>query len=200
MKINYFEHPIPYFIIDDFFTEEEYHNVWNEIMFLAPKMRTPDQTAAARSESSGFFKRGVGVFIEEFYRKPNDSYIFHAAKRILNDEVIQSLETHHILYAPFKAINSMATMVQMYRNGDYYLSHRDLSLYTVVTLLHKEPKQYNGGEFKFSCSHLPIPLENNQTLIFPSVIDHEVTEVKMLSNKIEDSRFTITNLITISPH
>lgn len=199
MNINLFTSPFPYIIVDNFFTEQEYQKVWNEIMYLAPKMRTPDETAAAKVKKGVFLKQGIGIFLEDIFRDPKDSDTFNISKKVFSDEVINEICSCHVLYAPFRSITTTATLVQMYKNGDYYLPHRDSSLYTIVTLLHKEPKQYNGGDFKFEGSHLPIPLTSNQTLIFPSIFEHEVTEVKLLSSHFEDARFTVTQLAYIAP-
>jgi len=200
MKLNLIKHPFPHIILEDFYDEVEYNDVWNEIMFLIPKMRAPDKTGTAMNNKKGMpLKKGVGVFLETFYQDLEDSNIFNATKKIHRIPILEEIASCDFVYAPYKAVNRTAMLVQIYRNGDSYLPHSDASLYTSVTLIHKEPKQYSGGEFYFSDSDYVCELQNNQTLIFPSVIRHGVSEVKMLSNEPQDARFTITQLMYLTP-
>lgn len=199
MNLKLYKKPFPYVVIDNFFTPEEYHKVWEEMMFLCSKMRPPDETGGAKVRGVPL-KKGVGVFIEGFYQDFNDSNIFTFSKKINQPQYAEKIASSDFFYAPYASINSSAaTLVQMYRNGDHYLPHKDNSLYTAVTLVHKEPKQYNGGDFYFTESNHVVELNNNQTIIFPSMVEHGVSEVKLLSNQFEDARFTISQLMYITP-
>jgi hypothetical protein len=200
MDLHLHKNPFPYIVIDNFFTREEYSEVWEEILFLASKMRPPDETGVAKDRGIPM-KRGMGVFIESFFQDYYDSNIFKYSKKLFRKECIEQISSSDFFYCPYKAINiSNATLVQVYRNGDYYLPHKDNSLYTAVTLIHKEPKEYNGGDFYFPESNHVVELQNNQTIIFPSIVDHGVSEVKLLSNEIQDARFTISQLLYIAPN
>ena len=199
MNLKLYKKPFPYVVIDNFFTPEEYHKVWQEVMFLCPKMRPPDETGGAKVRGVPS-KKGVGVFVESFFRDFEDSNIFIFSKKINHPEYVDKIASSDFFYTPYRSINSStATLVQMYRNGDYYLPHRDNSLYTAVTLIHKEPKQYNGGDLYFAESNHVVELHNNQTIIFPSMVEHGVSEVKLLSDQFEDARFTISQLMYITP-
>lgn len=199
MNIVLVEEPFPHVIVEGFLDEEEYHNVWREFVFLAPKMRTPDQTAAASKDRGIPLKRGHGLFIDTFYQKAEDSDTFKAANKILNRPFMEQIAGLDNLYAPFVLVNRSATLMQIYRNGDAYQPHKDASLYTAVYLMHKEPKQYGGGDFYFDQYDYTVPLRSNDMLIFPSVFSHGVSEVKLLSNNIEDARFTATQLLYLTP-
>jgi hypothetical protein len=199
MNFKFYKNPVPHIVIDQFFTPEEYQKVWNEIMFLSPKMRTPDETGTAKSPR-GFLKKGVGVFLEGFYNNPRDSDIFIYCKKIFDQVNVEKISSSNLFFKPFQFVNvTDSALVQMYKNGDFYQPHKDNSLYTAVTLVHKEPKQYNGGDFYFSESNHVVELYSNQTIIFPSFAEHGVSEVKLLSNEIEDARFTISQLLYLAP-
>jgi Rps23 Pro-64 3,4-dihydroxylase Tpa1-like proline 4-hydroxylase len=200
MDLKLHKKPFPHIVIDNFFTHEEYSEVWKEIMFLSSKMRPPDETGGAKDRGIPM-KKGMGVFIESFFQDYHDSNIFKYSKKLFQKEYVEAICSSDFFYLPYKGINvSTATLVQVYRNGDYYLPHKDNSLYTAVTLIHKEPREYSGGEFYFAESNHVVELHNNQTIIFPSIVDHGVSEVKLLSNEIQDARFTISQLLYIAPN
>jgi predicted 2-oxoglutarate/Fe(II)-dependent dioxygenase YbiX len=64
---------------------------------------------------------------------------------------------------------------------------------TAITVVHKTPKQYLGGEFVFDDYDLSIELENNSMILFPSFINHSVNNISV-NNKL-NGRFSITQFI-----
>ena len=80
----------------------------------------------------------------------------------------------------------------------------------MCTWLYKEPKGFYGGDFilnpketDLSNEMYPtktIELKNNRSVIFPGMILHGVTPVKMnkqfANTKFDVGRFTITNFLT----
>ncbi len=192
--------PFPHIIIDNYLSEEEYINVWNELMFLYPKMVPPEGTGAAKNLETGLMrKRGIGVFLHSVYSQINYSDIGVAISKItrgeLQEEIIRRSENLDLIFKMYRKCNSHTILAQLYMNGDYYKPHEDFSLFTSVTLLHKTPRPFNGGELRFPEFDHVIDLQNNQTVIFPGVVSHEVCEVKSLANHPEDGRFTVSQFI-----
>lgn len=198
MNIKFLNNPFPHAIIDNFFSERELELVWNELIFLVPKMLPPEKTNVATRERGIPKKKGYGLTINSLFTNQDDSDILLASKKVVGQKVIDSFEGISDLYFQlYQHINQGSTLVQIYKNGDYYESHADTAIFTTVTLVHKTPKKYQGGDLLFSDYDYNPKLENNSTIIFPSVIFHEVTEIKMKSSDIEDSRFTISQLLRI---
>jgi len=198
MNIKIFSEPFPHITIQNLLSEREMQIIWNELIFLVPKMLSPEHTNAAKRERGISKKKGYGIMIDSLFNNKDDSDILLLMRKIVGMEVRHESEKSPDIYLQlFKHINKGATLVQIYRNGDYYESHEDTAIFTAVTLIHSTPKKYQGGELYFADYDFAPKLENNSTIIFPSVINHEVTEVKMKTNNLEDSRFTITQLLNI---
>jgi len=198
MKINLIQEPFGHLIVENFFSDEEYHDVWQEMQYISKRMRPPNETHAAMSDGL-YRKRGVGVFLHDFLIDQADSSIFRATRKIFmayHDAVAGDfyLSGMYRYWCNFDTI-----LTQMYVNGDYYKPHWDSPVLTHITLMHKTPKQYTGGDFVFPQFNYIVPLENNQSILFPAFIMHEVTQVKTNSEEIEDGRFTISNFLKYVP-
>ena len=70
-------------------------------------------------------------------------------------------------------------MISYYENNDYYKSHTDLALLTSLTWFFKQPKKFKGGNLTFTDYNVTIEVNANCTVIFPSCIKHEVSELTM---------------------
>jgi Rps23 Pro-64 3,4-dihydroxylase Tpa1-like proline 4-hydroxylase len=95
-------------------------------------------------------------------------------------------------------------------NGDFFRRHSDNGAgevasreITFVYFFHREPKQFAGGELRIYDSrrendsyvptsnyHTIVP-EQNQLVLFPSGLSHEITPVECPSGMFVDSRFTL---------
>jgi len=96
-------------------------------------------------------------------------------------------------------------------DGDFFAWHSDNSgsesvagrEITFVYFFHREPKQFRGGELRIYDSRLEngayVPTRNyraivpeqNQLVIFPSLLAHEITAVECPTRAFADSRFTV---------
>jgi len=208
MKVNLYNDPFPHIIIDDTFTEQQYKAVWNELQFLSPKMKGPEHTHAAKdrkespdgSTEFSFKKRGLGVFLDAFFVNLADSDISRAYDEAFSDpKLFDEISKQCPFFLLLKNINHGSTLVQRYNDGDEYASHKDSCIFTMITLLYKEPKVFSGGDFCFTefDQTYTVPLLNNKSVIFPSAISHKVTKVISESDKIEDCRFTISTFMGI---
>lgn len=212
MNIDFKLRPFPHVFIDKIYDENLYEKIWREINHLQPKMLPPSQTGAASDERGVPKKRGIGVFINDVYNKAVYSDIAVTSAIITSqqfkDQFKETLDNNfdsenslETLY--FKLYNrvdreSSAILLQLYMNGDYYRPHFDSSVFTSITLLHSKEKQYSGGELYFPEYDHTIDLNDNQMILFPSVVLHEVKEVKMQSNNTQDGRYTISILLSVN--
>lgn len=197
MKINVHRKPFNHIIIDDYFSPEEYYLIWNEIMFLVPKMMPPNGTGAATHIQTGIpIKKGIGIFVDRVYTQRSYSDILNITRKLFTQEIVQVTEGLDLYFKQFKNITTDSTLVQLYSNGDYYKAHTDKTIFSAVTVLHRTPKSYTGGELRFPEYDHSVDLTNNQLILFPSLLLHEVCEVKVQSNDAIDGRISISQLIS----
>jgi hypothetical protein len=192
MIVHTLKQPFGHVIVENTFDEREYNNVWNELMFLQPKMRNGHDTGASQNMFGATNKNGFGIFLEDFFKFSNHSDIFLCTRKLISNFMISSVSNFDIYFQLFDRINTDTVLTQCYKNGDYYLPHKDSGLFTIVTLLHNTPKKYSGGEFVFPEYNYEVSLENNHSIIFPSMVLHEVKEVITESKNMQDFRYTIS--------
>ena len=189
--------PVPFLIIDKTYTIEEQIQIYSELDILVDKLQSPDETGSAKDEK-GNLKNNKGAFLDEVYSKREFSNILTNNRKLFNEEVKNKLFECHYAYRLFNNTNSDTTLVSYYDNGGSYFSHTDKSVITMVTWFFKEPKNFVGGEFKFTDYNLNIEVKNNRTVIFFSSYTHEVSEVNIIDKSaITSGRFTLSNFSTI---
>lgn len=202
MKVISYKEPFPHIIIDEFFDKQSYDNVFEEILSLKETMGGPHITGAARSpETNQYIKRGHGIVLDLFYKeKRNDSRILTSLEKLLFcDEVLEiGCKTGFFFTYYYPYLNRDYTVLQSYGDGDYYDAHMDQSIVTSITLVYKEPKEYDGGVLSFPEEKYEIYLKNNQTIIFPSRVPHQVSKVIKSNDNFETNRFTISKLISFN--
>jgi len=67
-----------------------------------------------------------------------------------------------------------------YEDNDYYHSHHDVSAYTYVFWLFKEPKNFLGGDLYFDDVDYKIQVNSNMAVLFPSWVIHSVDKIMMI--------------------
>jgi Rps23 Pro-64 3,4-dihydroxylase Tpa1-like proline 4-hydroxylase len=96
------------------------------------------------------------------------------------------------------------------KHGDYFHWHSDNGApsvasreITFVYFFHREPKRFSGGELRIydsrwendryapTANYRAIVPEQNQLVLFPSALAHEITLVECPSGTFADSRFTV---------
>ena len=75
--------------------------------------------------------------------------------------------------------NSDSTLVSYYEDACYYKPHKDKVVVTSVSWFFKEPRKFVGGEITFTDYDLTFRVTNDLTIIFPSNIKHEVSEISI---------------------
>lgn len=201
MKVELKTVPFMHILIDDFYNEVQYKSVWKELMHLYPNFGSPSKTHAATDEDGRMLKKGTGAFLLHIYSDLNFSSIEKHTKSNLFSEKFKN-ETYQNSNSPNTILlkyyhqldrNKSTILVQHYMNGDYYKPHQDFAcLLTSATIMHSKKKKYKGGEYNFPYYNYSVDIKNNQTIIFPSAIHHEITEIKMNSSDPEDGRFSIS--------
>jgi SM-20-related protein len=106
-------------------------------------------------------------------------------------------------------ISRLETQITASNDGDFFRWHNDNAHeevasreMTFVYFFHREPKKFRGGELRIYDSRWQdgyVPTENyrnivprqNQLVVFPSCLAHEITLVDCPSRAFADSRFTV---------
>jgi Rps23 Pro-64 3,4-dihydroxylase Tpa1-like proline 4-hydroxylase len=198
MKFTVVKDPIPFLIIDDTYNKEEQTQIYQELDFLVDKLQEPGKTGSALID--GKEKNNKGLFLNDVFSDINFSNIVKTNRKIFNKEIREKLFECHYAYRLFNNTNQDNTLISYYDNGGSYFSHYDDTVITVITWFFKTPKNFIGGEFKFTDFNLDIEVKNNRSVIFFSSYMHEVSEVSILDLSVPASgRFTVTDFLYIKP-
>jgi hypothetical protein len=192
MKILNLLNPFPHSIIHDFYNLEEQELIWEELTFLnrPNKLLTPDKTGDPSASSN---KRGV--FLDTLYgQNRHFSNILTINRKIFTilDFLKDNPFSEYLLYC-----NYDQTMISYYEDQAHYDKHFDSFVISSVTTFWKNPKQFVGGELKFSEFNYIPKMFHNTMIIFPSFVMHEVTKVSLKNNDGINGRYTINQFYSI---
>ena len=204
MKINYSDKPFEFLVIDNFLNETQKKEVWNELDFITDNniFNTTPSTSVDGSAVDPITKTVLAqrhsIFLEDFlvnHRKT--SKIYQAIKfNFLHNNLHEKFPKSTLIkYLPYT--NRDSTLVSFFKNGDYYKTHNDNSV--ISAILYLIPKDdFSGGDIlfpQFEIEHKPL---DNQLIVFPSCIDHEVSVIKSLRENDETyKRISITTFLLI---
>ena len=175
----------PYFIVDNWYTEEEEKRVWSELDFYShtehAKIEKAENTVVAK-DNDGISKSNAYRFHMWDYYTPKGQNISHIMNCLYKQ---RSIEFHDIVknalpqhYNNFIATDTDGTMISYYDKAKYYKSHSDTVQFTCLIWLYKQPKRFFGGNLKLIDGNATIECISNRMILFPSYLQHEVTEVK----------------------
>jgi len=169
------------------YTDEELELIQKEIMFLYEKIG-PAETTSAATDERGFRKKvGRGVFLDKVYQDRRYSDILKVTRKFFHDkdlrESIEDMKERSIYWRQWDHMNFDSTLLQEYRNGDYYDYHVDLSTFTIVSTFKFGDYEFEGGDLVIdtpgTCGDKKYLHIHNSAVIFPSVVQHAVSQVHM---------------------
>lgn len=202
MKINYISEPFPFIAIENTFEEQEINLIWDEIKFLyyGNKFDPPEKTGGAYDTINGkrvYKKNNRGLFLADIYKEINYSNIYNVNRKLIYNKEIY--KNHNNWFFKNIYFNVDNTLLSYYENGGFYNVHTDYSFLTCLTWFFKEPKKFKGGNLVFNDFKIEIEVLNNSTIIFPSCINHSVTEISMQESDLNDlnGRICMTQFIGI---
>lgn len=173
-----------YFQFEDIFTESELDLIWKELNFLCvpTKLKEPEETGSAK-KSGIILKKNRGLCIDQCYTDKSISNYLNLYKKPFcviaeNEEEICNKDP---VFRSFFTTNFESTLLSYYEDGDYYQSHIDACVYTYVFYIFKEPKHFEGGSLILDDLQTEIEIKSNMGILFPSWLNHTVTDVKMKS-------------------
>jgi len=190
MKITSYRTPVEYIVIDDFLPDDVQNQFLIECENLIKKSSDVDKSAL--DPEGNILRKGSCCFLDRMFLDRSDSYILSNFRKYLySEQISNTIFDIDTIMQYWTLTNSDWTMVSYYENSDYYKPHKDMSLFTSLIWLNREPKQFDGGDLTFTSHNHTIKYKNNRCVIFPSVTTHEVSEIKMKDN-CENGRFCIT--------
>jgi hypothetical protein len=179
MKVEVFETPFPYILIDEFYTDEELELIWKELNFILNENNLLDPSKTGSATDNGvLLKNNSGFFLDSLYGRRESSNILRINRKIF--EITQEVfdNSSHWFLKNFKS-NIDGTLISYYENGGYYKKHNDDASATCLTWLYKEPKSFEGGNLSFDDYGIEIQIKNNSLIFFPSIIPHSVSKISM---------------------
>ena len=212
MKVEVYNKRIPYFVIDDYYTEQELKSVWSEIDFYT---NSYDKDKILRADEI-YVARKDGISQSKSYRwYPSEilanygiemSPLFRLSNKLSSEELHSNVKDLYPWYNMFASTNISDVMLSYYEEGDYYKPHSDSAMWTQVIWVAKpeglstspKSRKWKGGDFYVYTEQdkkKKISWKNNRSVIFPSMLKHEVEPIVWKENiqpKFGDGRYTIS--------
>lgn len=182
----------PFLLIEDFFTEQELEQVWQEIDALEPQWKTVDSdTTGNRTQRDGrTLATSDRVYLDEAYADRSHSMLQCNLGRIGHEQIINTYEKYVPAARTLRYTNSDRTILARYSNTQAYERHIDAYQHSQILFLHTDPKRFTGGDLHFPDNGCTIESVNNTCVVFPSYYYHEVSKVTA-PNKYS-SRYSVT--------
>ena len=184
MNIELCNEPFEHILIKDSYNDEQLINVHKELDILFPLLRDPKYTMPAEDKSGQYKKKNKGIFLDYDY-KGKESVIMQYRDSFF-DVIVDN-------YNYEKSNYQLKSLVSYYEDGDYYKSHVDKSIYTMVTFLCKDNSKFSGGQLFFPDYNWGIDSIDNVTIIFDSHIYHQVLPIRVHDDSDRYGRYSITS-------
>ena len=173
----------PFVVIDNWYTPNEEKAVWKELDFLSatPKNQIDraENTIVARDPDGTAKSNAYRFYIENFYKQRELSPIINCMYKQRTPEFRKIIEDNCIPYArSFLSSNADSSLLSYYEESDHYKPHHDVSLWTCLIWMVREPRLFDGGDFKLNEPDVEIKLKNNRMVMFPSCFLHSVSPIK----------------------
>ena len=190
-------------VIDNWYNPLEYQHAFEECKFISNYSYSPEDSGTALDDSGIILKQNSARFISSFFSNFFDSHIAQYSQKLYHESLVHELLKIDPLYEYLGMINAGDSLVSYYEDSDYYKAHRDVAIITQLTWLYEEPKAFKGGNLILKDINNNIVKEieciPNRSIIFPSYMLHEVTNISMEKDNIgkKKGRFTISTFSRI---
>ena len=173
---------LPVAHIQNFYSSDELKKIMNELEYLYSidryKGAEEDGGPGTAYEDGVALKVGKGLHLNVVYDDAKQSDILSINRKIFNENLMETLMGNHPFFRYLWRSNRDETKIHYFENGDHYRPHTDDCVMTAITWFYKEPKMFTGGDLIIEKA-VKFPCLNNTTVIFPSILYHEVTAVVM---------------------
>jgi len=190
----------PFVVVDNWFTPNEEKAVWKELDFFSatPKEQIDraENTIVARDPDGTAKSNAYRFYIENFYKQRELSPIINCMYKQQSPEFHKIIEDNCMPYArSFLSSNADSSLLSYYEENDHYKPHHDTFAWTCLIWMVREPRLFNGGDFKLNEPDIEVKLKNNRAVFFPCCYLHSVSPVKFHTQpkEIGYGRYTITH-------
>lgn len=179
MKIKLHTEPFHYITVENLWTEKERKEMFDEMLMFEGKglFGAPQNSQSANDYEGNALKKNRAEFFDSIFLNRDYSHVLTHNQKVVS--VFEDDEIKKSWYFKDLWFDNYSTLVSYYENSDYYKSHKDDALMTVLNYFFKEPKKFEGGEIIFTDYDLKFQVTNELTIIFPSNIRHEVSELSL---------------------
>jgi len=196
----------PFVVIDNWYTPNEEKAVWKELDFFSttPKdhIDRAENTVVARDPDGTAKSNAYRFYINDFYKKHSVSPILNCIYKQKTPEFHKILEDNCMPYArSFLSSNGDSSLLSYYEENDHYKPHHDTFAWTCLIWMVREPRLFDGGDFKLNEPDIEVKLKNNRMVMFPCCYLHSVSPVKFHTQpkEIGYGRYTITHFYFGTP-
>jgi len=189
----------PFVVIDNWYNPNEEKAVWKELDFLSalPKdqIARAENTTVARHDDGRSKSKAYRFYMEDFYNKRELSPIINCMYKQRTPE-FHNIISECMPYArSFISSNGDSTLLSYYEENDHYEPHHDTFAWTCLIWMVREPRLFNGGDFKLNEPDIEVKLKNNRMVMFPCCYLHSVSPVKFHTQpkEIGYGRYTLTH-------
>ena len=189
----------PFLVIDNWYTPSEEKAVWKELDFFGatPKdqIDRAENTIVARNPDGSSKSTAYRFYIEDYYRKREISPIINCLYKQKTPEFHNIISKCMPYARSFLSSNADSSLLSYYEENDHYEPHHDTFAWTCLVWMVREPRLFNGGDFKLNEPDIEVKLKNNRAVFFPSCYLHSVSPVKFHTQpkEIGYGRYTITH-------
>ena len=173
---------LPIVHIENFYSEDELKKIMDELEFLnsIDRYKGAEEPGGPGTayEDGVALKVGKGLHLNAVYDDINQSDILNINRKLFDKQLMDTLMSKHPFFRYVWRSNRDETKIHYFVNGDHYKPHTDDCVITAITWFYKQPKDFTGGNLIIEKS-IELPCLNNSTVIFPSILYHELTKVVM---------------------
>ena len=185
---------LPIAILDNFYNENEYNSILNELIHLTPSLIEPVPELAGYHADGSPKKKNLSMFIDHIYgENRSQSAILTSNRKIFSKELVDKLIDFNIFFKYLRIVDTDSTLISYYTDEGKYDKHFDMSLITAVSWFYKEPKSFTGGDLVIE-DQVKIECIKNRVVIFPSILEHMVETVKSMQDNM--GRYTVSQFAT----
>jgi Rps23 Pro-64 3,4-dihydroxylase Tpa1-like proline 4-hydroxylase len=195
----------PFLVIDNWYTPNEEKAVWKELDFFSstPKdqIARAENTIVARNPDGSSKSTAYRFYIEDYYRKREISPIINCMYKQRTPEFHNIIKECQPYARSFISSNADSSLLSYYEENDHYEPHHDTFLWTCLIWMVREPRLFDGGDFKLNEPDIEVKLKNNRAVFFPCCYLHSVSPVKFHTQpkEIGYGRYTITHFYYGTP-
>lgn len=191
-------------LVDNWFGPDKENRVWKELEFYTKDVNTirAEDTVIATTEKGEPKGKHYRFYLDWYYKQDqrNVSDILIYNNNCLRDKEFQStvLKKSPLFGRKFTDSNRNYSIVSYYEDADYYDTHTDSAMWTMLIWFFKEPKKFKGGDLILNDFETAFECKHNRMLLFPSHYEHSVTPISLAEEHKNKGmgRYTITNFIT----